>query len=351
MPPFFETVYFDNTVWQYTQFILTVLGAFVAAGVLHVTVIRKLVILTKRTKTKVDDEILAIIRNSLNLLALILGIYYGRSFLTLNEQINGVIGVVLLVLVTLEIARVSGEVIALGIEGYIHAVAEKKKDINKDLLIFFQRLSKIVIWAIAIMLIINNLGYNIASLLAGLGLGGLAFALAAQQTLGNFFGSVSIIVDQPFQVGDLVLIDNMKGRIKRVGLRSTRITTLDGTEVSIPNSKTASSLIENFSKRPNVKIMTNLGVEYDTPIKKLDKGIDIVRNILDKRDDIYNHRVHFTKFEDSSLVIEVAYWIEYYPEWADVLQAQNDINMEIKKQFEKAKISFAFPTQTIHVKK
>lgn len=351
MVTFFEGVYFDNTVWQYVQFGLSIVATIFVAIIFHITILRNISRLTKKTKTQVDDEILAIVKRSVNIIALILGIYFGRNFLTLNWHVDSVIGAVLLVLITLEIARVSGNIIALAIEGYIHAVAEKKKDVNKDLLLFFQRLCKIVIWVIAIMLIVNNFGYNIASLLAGLGLGGLAFALAAQQTLGNFFGSVSLIADQPFHVGDLVLIDNVKGTVKRIGLRSTRITTLDGTEVSVPNSKTAASTIENFSTRPNIKIKNELGVVYSTSPQKLEVGVGIIRDILGKREDIFKYQVHFAKFADSSLVIQIAYWLKYYTDWSDVLQAQHDINVEIKKQFEKEKIEFALPTQTVHLKK
>jgi MscS family membrane protein len=199
-------------------------------------------------------------------------------------------------------------------------------------------------------LIINNLGFNIASLLAGLGIGGLAFALAAQQTLGNLFGSISIIADHPFKAGDLVKIDTMQGTVKHVGLRSTRFVTLDGTEVSVPNSKTASATIENFSRRPSIKIQNKLGLEYDTSVTKLQKAVNIIRAILKKSKAVHNYRVHFTQFADSALIIDVIYWIEYFPQWDDVLQEQHDINIEIKRQLEKEKISFAFPTQTIHLK-
>ncbi len=351
MNPFLDTIYFDNSVWQYLQFGLTIIVAFVIAMLIHVTIIRNIAKFTSKTKNKFDDQILQILKRSINIIALIAGIYFGRNFLTLTEKVDSITGSVLLVIIILEIARVTGEAISLMIEGYINRVTERKKGVNKDLLLFLQRLSKIAIWIIALMLIINNLGYNISSLLAGLGLGGLAFALAAQQTLGNFFGSVSVIVDQPFQVGDLAMVDGIKGTVKRVGLRSTRLTTLDGTEVSIPNSKVANSLIENFSKRPKLKIKLNLGVEYSTSNEKLAKGVKTVEQILAKRKDISKYWVHFLEYADSALIIKVVYWLNYYPEWSDVLDAQQEINLGIKKQFEKEKIEFAFPTQTIHLKK
>jgi MscS family membrane protein len=351
MNPFFDTIYFDNTVWQYTQFGLTIIAAFVLATLIHVTVIRNIAKFTMKTENRFDDQILQVLKRSVNIIALIAGIYFGRNFLTLTEKMDSITGAVLLVIIILEVARLTGEAISLMIAGYINRVTKRKKDVNKDLLLFSQRLAKIAIWVIALMMIINNLGYNISSLLAGLGLGGLAFALAAQQTLGNFFGSVSVIVDQPFQVGDLAMIDGTKGTVKRVGLRSTRLTTLDGTEVSIPNAKVASSLIENFSKRPMIKTKLDLGVEYSTTNEKMTKGIKIIEQILKKRKDISRHMVHFLEYADSALVIKVVYWLKYYPEWSDVLDAQQEVNLEIKKQFEKEKIEFAFPTQTVHLKK
>ena len=121
--------------------------------------------------------------------------------------------------------------------------------------------------------------------------------------------------------------------------------------MSIPNSKVANSLIENFSKRPNLKTKLNLAVEYSTSNVKIEKGVQIVKQILAKRKDISKHWVHFLEYADSALIIKVVYWLKYYPEWSDALDAQQEINLKIKEQFEKEKIEFAFPTQTVHLKK
>jgi MscS family membrane protein len=350
MDPFFQQVYFDNSLWQYTELFLTVVVAYLVAVFLHVTVFRKLRDLAAQTPTKTDDKIIYSMQRSLNVIAFIAGIYFGRGFLTLTEQVDNVVNSVLLVLITLEVTRIIASLTAGLIERYINRVALRRKDVNQDLLRFFQTLSRIVIWIVGMMLIINNLGYNIASLLAGLGIGGLAFALAAQQTLGNLFGSISIIADHPFKVGDVVMVDAVKGTVKHIGLQSTRFVTFDGTEVSMPNSKTASTVIENFSRRPSIKIQNKLGLEYDTSVTKLQKAVKTIRDILKKRKAVHNYRVHFTQFADSALIIDIIYWIEYFPQWDDVLQEQHNINIEIKKQLEKEKISFAFPTQTIHLK-
>jgi MscS family membrane protein len=200
------------------------------------------------------------------------------------------------------------------------------------------------------------MGYDITSLIAGLGIGGLAFALAAQPLLSNLFGGLAIIADKPFQIGDRVRIDQKyEGTVKEIGMRSTVIKTYNDTLVTIPNSMIASTAIENLSigNNKSVRFTFNIGLEYGTSNEKLEEAIDIIKHILETNKNVVQGSesapfAAFTEFKDSSLNIAGGYTIVS----PDVIgKTRTEINLEIKKRFEKAHIKFAFPTHTIHMKK
>ncbi len=201
----------------------------------------------------------------------------------------------------------------------------------------------------------------ITSILAGLGLGGLAVALAAQDSLKNIFGSVVIFGDKPFQVGDRVLVDGYDGPIEEVGLRSTRIRTNTGHLVTIPNGELANKSIENVSKRPFIRRELNVTITYDTPPEKVEEAIQLLKEILatppgengrpmagDINRPNYPPRVYFNDYKPDSLNIFVMYWF-FPPAWWDFLELAQWINLEILKRFKEAGIDMAFPTQTIYL--
>lgn len=210
------------------------------------------------------------------------------------------------------------------------------------------KVTKFFIWTVGILLILQNLGYNVTSLLAGLGIGGLAVALAAQDTLTNFFGALAILVDRPCHVGDRVQVEDVDGTVEAIGLRSTRIRTLDGTLVSIPNRMLANAKINNIAKRPTIKNMFTVGVTYDTSYEKLQEALRILRQILGEHPSTDRFWVYFKEFGPYSLNILVVHWCKH-TDYEKFLQATEEINLEIKRRFEEAGIEFAFPTQTIQL--
>lgn len=211
-----------------------------------------------------------------------------------------------------------------------------------------RKVTKAFLWGVAVLLVLQNLGYNVTSLLAGLGIGGLAVALAAQETLSNFIGALALLIDRPCQVGDRVDVEDISGTVEAIGLRSTRIRTLDGTVVSIPNSKLASAKINNFAPRPTIKNVFTVGVTYDTSFEKLQQALRILRDILGSHPSTHNYWVYFKEYGPYSLNILVIHWCKY-TDYQKFLQATEEINLEIKRRFEEAGIEFAFPTQTIQV--
>ncbi|MCF8069762.1 MAG: mechanosensitive ion channel family protein [Desulfobacterales bacterium] len=202
-----------------------------------------------------------------------------------------------------------------------------------------------------IMLVQNMTGIELKPLIASLGIGGLAVALASKESIANFFGTITILFDQPFHVGERITIDKYDGVVESVGLRSTRIRTLSGHLVTIPNEKVVNSSIENVAKRPHIRWLTNIGITYDTPVEKVRVAVQVIRDILENHEGMNSEfppRVFFNGFNDYSLNITVLAW--YHPPDYWTYQAWlQDTCSEIMYRFAEEGINFAFPTQTIHL--
>lgn len=222
-----------------------------------------------------------------------------------------------------------------------------------DILVpLFGKTLRIFIVILAGILVVQNLtGVEIGPLLASLGIGGLAIALAAKESIANFFGTLTILFDKPFQVGERIVIENYDGVVEDVGFRSTRIRLLTGHLVTIPNEKVVSSGLENIGKRPNIRWLTNIGITYDTPPDKIEKAVSIIREILANHEGMHPDfppRAYFNGFNDWSLNITVLAWYhppEYWPfqEWVQ------RTCLEITRRFDDAGIDFAFPTRTLYL--
>ena len=203
--------------------------------------------------------------------------------------------------------------------------------------------------------LIKSFGYDVTSLVAGLGIGGLAFALAAQPLLSNLFGGIAIIADKPFHIDDRIVIDGKyDGFVREIGMRSTIIETLNSTKLTIPNAVIATTVVENITREKARKITMNLGLTYNSSTKKIEEAIKILKEILEKNQFVVNNDkdcvsiVAFNEFKDFSLNINVIYYIK---DLDNISKAKTEINLAIKEKFEKAGIEFAYPTQTVYVKK
>jgi MscS family membrane protein len=210
-----------------------------------------------------------------------------------------------------------------------------------------------IIIIVALVIAQNVFEWNIGALLAGLGLGGLAFALAAQDTLKNLFGSITIFADRPFALGERVKIRDHDGFVEEVGFRSTRIRTLTGHLVTIPNSVVTDSPVENIGRRPYIRRLLNVTVTYDTPPEKMVRAVEILKEMLEARKEHFPPdmpgKVYFDEFNAASLNIVVYYWFTP-PDWWEYLTFTHDFNMELLRRFNEEGIEFAFPTQTLYLK-
>ena len=243
------------------------------------------------------------------------------------------------------------------IEYYLNRLVSKTDTRLDDMLVpIVRKALRLTIAIIAILLIAENiLGRNIQSLLMGAGVGGLAIAFAAKDTIANFFGSVTIFTDRPFQIGELVKIGEHRGPVEEVGFRSTRVRTLEGHLVTIPNSVITSSNVENIGKRPFIRRTSNITITYDSGNAKTERGVEIIKDVLANVPEINTDpdkppRVYFSDFNDCSLNIYMSYWVKPPDYWL-YHQVNERVNFEIMKRFEAEQIQFAFPSQTLYVKK
>jgi MscS family membrane protein len=231
-------------------------------------------------------------------------------------------------------------------------VANGEMRLEKMLAPFLSRLARIFIVILGGILVLQNLtGLEIGPLIASLGIGGLAVALAAKDSIANFFGTLTILFDKPFDVGERIVIDNYDGVVEDVGFRSTRIRTLTGHLVTIPNEKVVSSGLENIGRRPNIRWLANIGITYDTPPEKVMEAVKILREILDDHEGMRPDlppRATFNGFNDWSLNITVLAWY-HPPDWWAYQAWLQGVCLEILRRFKAAGIDFAFPARTLYL--
>jgi small-conductance mechanosensitive channel len=205
----------------------------------------------------------------------------------------------------------------------------------------------LVVWVLGLILLLDNLGVRITAVIAGLGIGGVAVALAAQTVLADLFSYVAIMLDKPFEIDDFIIVGNdFMGTIEYIGIKTTRVRSLGGEQVIFSNKDLTESRIRNYKRMNLRRIVFQLGLTYDTSTEKLQKAIHIVRETIEKIPDTRFDRAHFSSFGDFKLVVEVVYFV-LSADFNKYMDIQQTLNYRIKDEFDKLGVEFAFPTQTI----
>ena len=267
---------------------------------------------------------------------------------TISEEVRKLIDGVLVGLVAITVLYFTLRFIDTGVAFFKVRVEQTESKLD-DTLLHVARLTLRTFAVIVIALLtLENLGIEIAGLLAGLGIAGLAVALAARPTLENVFGAVTIFLDRPFTIGDAVSLEGFTGKIEAIGLRSTRLRTFDGTLVTLPNSVVANAKIDNWDARPTRRTNFTIGVTYDTSYEKLKRAVEILREVMARHPGTAQYRAYFNSFGDYSLNILVNHWCKYL-DYEQYLKCLEEILFEIKKRFEEEGIEFAFPSQTLYL--
>ena len=209
-------------------------------------------------------------------------------------------------------------------------------------------LSRVAVWSIIILLVLSNLRINVTTLVAGLGVGGVAVALALQNILGDLFASLSILLDKPFAVGHFIVVDNLTGTVEYVGVKTTRIRSIDGEELIISNSDLLKSRIHNYEHSSERRVLLDVGVTYNTPYEKLKAIPEIVRELIDGIELARFERARFREYGESSLNFRIMYYVRS-TDYRRYLDVQHEVNLELFRRFAEEKIEFAFPTRTLYL--
>jgi len=345
-----QTEYFGNPVHKYGIMLLIAIGFILFARVIDFIIKTYVKRVAKKTTTKIDDILVEALEKPFMLFFFILGLYVGSYFLTLPDGASIIFGKLVKSFLIFALSWFFINLVDKTIEEYLKPFAEKSEsDLDDHLIPLLRKLVKGTLVVIAVIMILSDLGFDVASILAGLGIGGLAFALAAKDLLANLFGGVAIIMDKSFKIGQRIKVQNVDGKVKQIGLRTTVIESFDGTKLTIPNSKIADSVIENVSFESARKVKLTLGVSCDTSNKKLESAITELKKLIDKHENVKEKTiVRFNSFGDFTLNLSIIYWISNL---SQIGETTHEINMAIKKKFEDLKIEMPFPTQTIELKK
>ncbi|MEA3452954.1 MAG: mechanosensitive ion channel family protein [Patescibacteria group bacterium] len=339
----------DNTIFQY----LIALGVFVISAFVLI-IFKKIIIhelkrIVKRTSIKFDDVFITMIDAIGKPFYILLSFYVAIRFIEIPWILYGYLSKIILIFAIYYIVKS----IQVLIDYWTNKLAVEKKEtleIDSSSAKFLGRILKIILWIIAVILVLQNLGYNISTLVAGLGIGGIAVALALQNVLEDIFASFSIHFDKPFQVDDFIVIGKEMGTVKSIGIKSTRLEALQGEELIISNRELTEARVHNFRRMDKRRILFSIGVAYETSAEKLKKIPSIITKIGDRIDLVNMDRVNFKEFADFSLIFEVVYFLNS-TDFNVFVQKREQINLEIKEKFEKEGIEIAYPTQTVFIKK
>ena len=344
--------FWNNSGYEYALALVILVGAVIVLKIFQVVILSRLRKLAKKTKTDLDDVLIEVFTAVKPPFYFVIALYIGIKVLTLPDLLTKIVDIVFLVVIVYEIVHGLQKIIDYLIRKLLEKNQDKKaeKQYSEAMVKALSMIIKLSLWGVAIVLILSNLGINVTSLVASLGIGGIAIALALQGILSDTFSSFSIYVDKPFQIGDYITVGADSGTVERIGLKSTRLRTLQGEEMVISNTELTSARISNFKKMQKRRVVVILGVTYETAAEKLKKSPVMLQSIVEKEEKTKFSRCHFKEYADSSLNFELVYEVtsKEYDVYMDINQK---INFAIFERFGKEKIDFAYPTQTIFVNK
>jgi len=325
--------------WQWALFLLFVGVSYLAA--LIVTFLLNLI--WRRKETEVGQEITKFIHGPIRIVLWIILVNGGVHWIGISTSIRFVMrGYTILTFVSTWAAV---RTVDIAFAWWTERLLKGGSQAATVLLRPVRTMARIVIVITGVMVWLDNIGFNITTLLAGLGVGGLAVALAAQDTLKNFIASILILLDKPYMIGERILVRGHDGVVEEIGLRSTRIRELNGHQTIIPNDEMSRLDIENVGRRPHIRRSTTISIAYDTPLEKVEKAVDIIKGILDNHEGMNPDsppRVFFKEFAPTSLAIKMLYWYEP-PRYWDFMDLNQRVNLQIMKEFEKEGIRLALP--------
>lgn len=342
-----KATFFNNSLEDYLYALSITLICFVVIRIFKSIIFKRIKIFSVSSNAKWDDFIVNSIEKFVIPALYFVAIYIGINYLTLSTRVQNIIHIALTVIVTVFILRLLSSIILLLLENNIRKQErgeEKVKQIGGLMIII-----NIVIWIIGLIFLFDNMGYDVTAVVTGLGIGGIAVALAAQNILGDLFNYFVIFFDKPFEVGDFIIIDDKMGVVDYIGIKTTRIKSLSGEQLIFANSDLTNSRIHNYKRMERRRALFKVGVEYETSIENLKEIPVILKSAVEQHENVQLDRAHFASYGDFSLNFEVVYYV-LSSDFNIYMDIQQNINLYILKEFKARGIEFAFPSQSLYLK-
>jgi MscS family membrane protein len=340
----------DIPLWQFLASFIYIFLAFYVSKALDSFITGRVKRWAARSATKIDDQLLQVLRGPVKIISFVILLHIGMRVYSWPDVLTDFFSKALKIIVAVSITYVLLKAVDVMLSLWRdRTTTPENEQFSKQLLPLIGKSLKVFVVIIAALVTSQNLGFNVTGLIASLSIGGLAVGLAAQDTLANLFGAVAVLMDKPFKVGDRIQLDAVDGTVEAIGFRSTRVRSLDGHLVTVPNKTMGNATITNITARPNIKTTMNIGLTYDTPPAKIRRALQIVEAVYKQHPKTSDFVMSFNKFENSALNIMVVHW------WGDTdfkayLAGLQEMNLQLKERFDAEGIEFAFPTQTLHLK-
>lgn len=341
----FDQTYFANTVNIWIAALATTVVSIMFMFAAKRMLVRRLGAFSKKTETILDDMFVDLIAGIRSFSIVTLSFYLGLALLTLPPGVEKTIHRVAILVFLVQGVLWGGRLIRYWLDSSIKRRIEGDSS-SAGTVTAMAFVLKLGLWTVAALLALDNLGFNITTLVAGLGIGGVALALAVQNVLGDVFASLSIVLDKPFVVGDFIVVDEHLGSIEHIGLKTTRIRSLSGEQIIFSNSELLKTRIRNFKRMAERRVVFTIGVTYDTPLEKLRIIGPTLRDIIQSIEKTRLDRVHFKEYGDSALIFEAVYYV-LSPDYNLYMDIHEEINFAILSRFRSNDIEFAFPTMAI----
>jgi small-conductance mechanosensitive channel len=319
-------------------------AVFVGLLLLRQLVISRLGKVAERTATGVDDFIVSLARRSRPLLIAVVSLYLGSLYLELTPGQTRFVEAVSAVALYLQLALWASVAIDFWLARQRRRLEHDATSVALGGVLRF--VSKLILWSVLLLMALDNLGVDVTALIAGLGVGGIAVALALQNVLGDLLASLSIVLDKPFVLGDAITVDDLTGTVENIGLKTTRLRSVNGEQLIFSNGDLLKSRIRNWARLAERRVVLAFGVPYQTPADAVERIPGLVRAIVERQDLTRFDRAHFKSFGDSALHFEAVYWI-LSPDYGAFMDRQQAVNLELLRAFEREGIGFAVPTQTL----
>lgn len=346
-----DKAFLDSSIWGMTVLAwlkligITALISVILIGLKRI-VFARLADLAKRTDNNVDDVVAELFNGLRSFFLIVVSFYVAVEYVALESPDLPWLYRVVFFGLLLQVGLSASDLVAQMVGFYVIKKEGEPSQVTAAKALGL--VGKIVTWAIVLLVVIDNLGVDITALVAGLGIGGIAIALAVKDILSDLLAYVSIIVDQPFSIGEFLVVGEFSGTVEHIGIKTTRIRSLSGEQIIFSNTDLLGSRLRNFKRMNERRALFSLGVTYDTSLENLKAIPEIVQQAIEKQENTRFDRAHMKNYGDFSINFEIVYYM-LVPEYISLMDTQQRVNLEIYEEFKQRGISFAFPTQTIHL--